>query len=566
MYRTSIEMHNRLMRGEAPLAYILIRTHMGYRAYAAKELKGVFTPTAYLADGSYTAGGAILAGAESVGVIDKAGRLLSLSGLDRTLQPQDADYLTGWFGKDLQSITVELDDADDYFSRLIATEPFITRDLFVYAGFEDLPFSTHLPLFKGTIVSVTPGSGVMALEAEEKISGVYDTWFLGRAGRYANPLDTNARLPLVYGDLTDGADGNWACPCIDTVNHVYCYAGFAVLTVADGNSVAVYVDGVLQAAGYTFSASNNYEGLGAIATITFTADQGNKVVTVRGKGLDAAGVLIDNAIDQIEDLLTVQNAFSSSLFESTSKARARQKFLAQGYKAAGVIAEDITYWELIIKIMSSFLGSAYLSGDGLLCFEIDDGTDGATPVFDGILSRGDIDVIPEALKFENIINRCPASYAYDYASGSEFKRHTDDSAHSNVISQSTFGEKTPDQPFRHYWCRDLAGVNKIQDIIVGKFGSPVYEATVRDNTLKRLNNDIGDIVLMTARRLFGSDGQPLYNQFWKVLGVSPDYLGGCIDFRVLQTPYFLTVAQMADGSHLADGSVKAGGDRDTANY
>ena len=37
-YRIPISMHNRLMRGEKPIAYAVIDTHMGKRVYAEKEM------------------------------------------------------------------------------------------------------------------------------------------------------------------------------------------------------------------------------------------------------------------------------------------------------------------------------------------------------------------------------------------------------------------------------------------------------------------------------------------------------------------------------------------------
>lgn len=60
-----------------------------------------------------------------------------------------------------------------------------------------------------------------------------DTFYLKRAGRYSDPLDSNARLPVVYGDLTDGSNGIWELPRIADVGGVpdkpvYCFAGHPV--------------------------------------------------------------------------------------------------------------------------------------------------------------------------------------------------------------------------------------------------------------------------------------------------------------------------------------------------
>lgn len=201
-----------------------------------------------------------------------------------------------------------------------------------------------------------------------------DTFYLKRAGRYTNGGNSNDCLPIVYGDLTDGAAGIWKLPCVDTVNCVYCYAAHSVLSVADGNSICIYADGVLvDPANYTFDESDAYEGGISIATITFTTSQNNAEITAKGKGKSAAGELIENVIDIIDDFLTVENTFTSDLYEATHKARASHVFIQQGYKAAGVIQKDIQIWELLGMMMGAFLGSAYLDGGGKLVLEIETG-------------------------------------------------------------------------------------------------------------------------------------------------------------------------------------------------
>lgn len=202
-----------------------------------------------------------------------------------------------------------------------------------------------------------------------------DTFYLPRAGRYANAKTAATCLPLVYGDLTDGSEGIWALPCIDTANFVYCYAGFPVLSTASGNAVSIYADGeAVDPAGYAFSESIDYEGKGPIATVTFSSDQGNKAISARGKGKGEAGILIENVVEIVDDVLVNLNGFvAADLYEATRKSTAAQVFEAQGYKAAGVIQADAVLWDLIRAMMGSFLGSAYLNGAGRLVLEFDTG-------------------------------------------------------------------------------------------------------------------------------------------------------------------------------------------------
>jgi hypothetical protein len=560
MYRVPLNFHKRLQRGEKPISYILVSTHMGYRAYAEKELKKVFDPLAYLADGTYTAGGSLTAGGTSAGVIDKSGRVISFGTFERSLQSMKDDVLGSYQSKTLQSMSIDLANTDDYFSKLTASEPFIGREIKYYIGFEDSPQSEHLKLFSGIITEIEELE-TFTIEAEEGEDGLSDTFYLGKSNRYTNPLNSSDLLPIVYGNNTDGSTGIWSLPCIDTVNFVYCFADHAVLSVADGNSISIYAAGVLiDPANYTFSASNNYESEGIISTVTFTTDQSNTVISARGKGKILTGtILMGNIIDIVNDLLTVENDWTSSLFETTAKATARETFEAKSYKAAGVITSDAVLWETITSMMGSFLGSAFINGSGELVLDIDINTIPFSPA--NIISKGDAYLTGATIKRDNIINQCPCNYGYNYVS-SEFKHSTDDTVHADRSSQGIFGIREPNTPYQHYWCRDLTSIQKIQDLIVAKLKNPLHEIEITDTTLKRIGVDIGDHVAYSAAHLYGLDGIPLLNNYWKIISVKPDYAKNQIIFKGLQTPYYMTTACLADGSYTANDAIKAGGNRD----
>lgn len=395
-----------------------------------------------------------------------------------------------------------------------------------------------------------------------------DTHYLKRAGRYSDPIDSNARLPVVYGNLTDGTSGIWTLPCLNKTDFVYAFAGHEVLSVANGNSIAIYKDGVLEAGGnYVFDELNNYEAEGNIATIDFAADPGNAVITARGMGKPTAtggATLMENIVDIVYDFLTVESDFTSALFDATIKARASQIFTSQAYKAAGIIHEDKEIWDAIIRMMASFLGSAYKTGADLLALDIDDGSVSlyGQPV---IMRKSDAFMSDAIQRLVNIINQCPANYAYSYAEGG-FKSETNDSAHADAASQSIYGTREPNTPYQFYWCRDLTSIQAIQDIIVAKFKDPVYEITVDDITMKNIQIDVGDHFVFSAESLYDKQGIQLTNQIWKCVSKLPDFMRGRITFRALQTEYYLSIAYLLDGTYLLDGSILAGGNRDTTIY
>jgi hypothetical protein len=155
------------MRGEVPITYLMIQTHMGYRAYAEKELTSIFDTQGNLLDGSFLLDGSVVLGSRSIGVIDKAARVLSFGSFERTIQSQKDDILASYSGKQLQHVSLELDNGDRYFSRLIATEPFLGRPANIYMGFEADPQGDHLSIFRGIIseLSVMPK---LTIEADER--------------------------------------------------------------------------------------------------------------------------------------------------------------------------------------------------------------------------------------------------------------------------------------------------------------------------------------------------------------------------------------------------------------
>ena len=392
-----------------------------------------------------------------------------------------------------------------------------------------------------------------------------DTFYLKRAGRYAAPLNSADRLPVVYGDLTDGTLGVWTLPEIDTANYVFAFAGHEVLSVANGNSISIYEnDLLLDPAMYTFNEANNYEGLGVIATIDFTTPKTGSVITARGMGkptTSGGATLMENIVDIIYDLMTVENDWTAANFEGTAKARAAQLFTAQSYKAAGVIAEDAVLWNIVTDMLSSFLGSAWLDGNGKLVLDIDTNTIAYEYGQNAIFSRADAELTDAIQRLANIINQCPCNYSYNYVAG-EFKKQTNDTAHADAISQGIYGVREPNTPYQFYWCRDLTSVQTVQDLIVAKFKDPLYEITIQDASPKHYDVDVGAIIIFSAESLYGKDGNPLRNHFWRVLSVQPDLSSMTAKVRTLQTEYYLTAGYLADGTYLADGSIYAGSNRD----
>lgn len=167
MYNTTVGFHKRISRGEVPDVYIIVHTDMGYRAWGQRELKMAFDEEGHIADGSWIADGSVTAGS-SLGLLEASGRLLGISGNERTIQPKRKDFLTAYGQKQKQHLAVTLDNADHHFSKLVAKEPLLSKPLTKYVGFQDDPIGEHLQRFDGTITEVKIDGTTAIIEADER--------------------------------------------------------------------------------------------------------------------------------------------------------------------------------------------------------------------------------------------------------------------------------------------------------------------------------------------------------------------------------------------------------------
>jgi len=288
-------------------------------------------------------------------------------------------------------------------------------DLVDQIGDADVALADGVWTESGTIEAYTE-----VLTSVEQVS--YDTEFIpATTDRYTNSSQQNVFLPIPYGDMNENSDaGAWVAPCIDTIHYVYCVAGCPILSEASGNIVNVYVDGVLQTSGYTFDESNDYEGQGNIAILTFTSDLGNSVVTVSCRGRDSAGdgtgTLLTNPIDIIEDLLDYASTyFDNSVWniDELSFAMAKEECLSHGYICAGVInaAQPLTFW--IKSILASFLMTYEFDNEGRLAIRFLKFTN--TEDIKETIEEYQAITIKAVQQYDNLCNRLIINYANSYA-------------------------------------------------------------------------------------------------------------------------------------------------------
>ncbi len=246
---------------------------------------------------------------------------------------------------------------------------------------------------------------------------------LKRAWDYAAPRRPSQGLPLVLGDMSLGGGGGlWETVCLDTGSFVYALAGHALRPLAAGNTVTLYGDGgqEIDPADYSLNLAHDYQGQGIIATATFAADaREREPITARAQGLaDDDGALPGNPVDLASRLLTAWGGAGEADLDAASFARARARAADLGFAAAGVVTQDSALGDLLTSLLSNFLGSWWLDGQGRLKVFLDLG---AGSLDEGellcSLREGDLGSVAVSANWDEMVNLAEALYCYNFAQG-----------------------------------------------------------------------------------------------------------------------------------------------------
>ncbi|MCB2192966.1 MAG: hypothetical protein KQI62_15450 [Deltaproteobacteria bacterium] len=392
---------------------------------------------------------------------------------------------------------------------------------------------------------------------------------LKRAGGYSAPRKDTALLPLVYGDMSLGGSGGlWETVCLDTQAHVYALAGHALRPAEAGNTVTLYDSegNRIESSAYTLNLAHNFQSRGVIATATFAEDsQSLEPITVRAQGrADEDGGLIANPVEIIRDLLVnLAGAEADDLDQAAfSRAWARAEYL--GYAAAGVISKEAALGKLLTAILADFLGSWWLGGNGRLKVFLDLGA-GSISESDvaAQLRQGDLSNLSVQAKLADLVNRAPVNFAYNFAA-KEYQAYFDGLDTQDLRAQGLYGLAATTLDLA--WVRLSPVARTVSQRLVDLLGRPRRIISCRDNSLINLPLEKGDAVLFSLSWLRDTQGRPLKNQIVRVLSLRPDLDSGAITYSLLDSGLYKTLATLADGRSLADGSLEAGGERDRNDY
>jgi sugar lactone lactonase YvrE len=383
------------------------------------------------------------------------------------------------------------------------------------ANFPDIQSGIDVPLDDGTWVdSGIDLEEVTEEEEEEEPLDPTADLILSTTGQYPNPGENNNNvvLPLPYGRCRANSDGGvWVCPLIDSMDFVYCVAGWPIQSITNGNTVEIYVDGVLQTSGYTFDESNDYENQGDIAIVDFDSDPGG-TVTVKCNGKWVGGKLLTNPVDIIEDFLDfAADLLGNTAWEKdpTTFAIARNVAETAGYECAGVIQANNTIGYWIKAILKSFLGGFRFNSAGLLEIKL-------TPLSESEAIQEELYEY-EAINCEatsildNICGRIIINYAVSFAEIDRRFKNGGESSYFRTADKSQTAINPQSWELDFDWCRNTDNIELMQDILLALYADPEYIIQYQGQDFKFIPLDLTDQMQGTISVLRDSNNDIVQN-------------------------------------------------------
>lgn len=166
MRRVSQNFYDRVNRGEQPTVYVVIKTQSGSRAYSQRALPDNFDVPTRLLDGAWTLDGSVSLGSGEY-MASKDPLVLSYGRSQATLSPKSGELLTGYTSKRQSTFQVVLNNADRTLAQLVASEPFISRPIEVWLGFDDTAYADHQKLWNGEVDEIEISLDSITLNAVE---------------------------------------------------------------------------------------------------------------------------------------------------------------------------------------------------------------------------------------------------------------------------------------------------------------------------------------------------------------------------------------------------------------
>jgi len=262
---------------------------------------------------------------------------------------------------------------------------------------------------------------------------------LSKASRYSGAPGPGELLPVVFGDFSQLTTiGAVPAICISANRLIWCAADHAVKEIT-----RVYEDHLDVTSSVTVSTSNNYLGLGVIATITFTSEPSGEICW-NGQGYEESSVLVTNPIRQIELFLRNYSGLSDADFELYSLSESKYRCDALGYETAFIFSKKNTLQDWLTETLFDVFGYWNVTGDGKIAMYVDTGGGAAQgDLIANVVAARDVmdgdDGVSMSWDYHYLINDLRAEYLYSYSSE---EATSIDETNSDDISTNLMGTVT----------------------------------------------------------------------------------------------------------------------------
>lgn len=550
MIPTSKVFYDALTRSELPEILCILDSTDGSRWAFGKNRPSLAMSTANQWDGTRLYGEGTYGG--DLGLISAEASVLMFGSISASIAYSNKDIMMSLTQMEIGSMQVVFDNAGGFFADLLGGDKavsFLNCTLQITCGFPTTTFTDYIELFSGTITEETLDNKSLKVLAQSSTPGLMEVYTLPKSSRYASPQTDSDCLPIIYGNTAEGStQGTSVCPCIDTVNSVYCLASHALPASA---SIILYEDNEALTGGYVITRSGDYEEQGIIAYATFTTPPTGAITMTTTAGKNS----LTNPVDILADMLDA--AGDATAHNSSAWTRATQDAAILNYAAAGIISSDNTpaYW--MTDLLGSFLGSWYINNTREIVISFDSALLDSGAIA-GVLRERDASKITGQRTRANLCNQLAVNYVYSLADvDKRFKRnvnpqylqYADGITTINAASQAKYGSllKTLDLN----WCRNLATVTTLQVRVIARYADPVWMITFPDQTFWNVCVEPGDFVLYSWEDQQDLDGEPVKNQIARVLSITRDLDALTCTFKLTDVGLWLTTEPyLWDGSHV----------------
>lgn len=525
MYQASYAFTQAQDRGESPIMLAFLQSPRGTRVY------GKLSPDAdwmgnsgslVLYNGTARIGDKIVFGGVNL-LIDWGAYVLSFGSLRETLTADGDRVMIGMQGAEIPSVTLTLDNGSGVFS---AMEEMIGQTLTLRLGYPSLGYDDWVTMFTGRVTGKETNVTEWRITATPLTSSaLMQPLALRTAAIYANPKSATALLPVVYGDFQRQAC-RWQPVEIDTLTHTFLLADHPILGID-----AVYVDDEAVPEGFTVNLDTADATGARVATLTFDVAPAGEV-TVIGQGKASGGVLLENPITILRDLLLT---LMPENFNLASLAAAERFAAALGFKAAYALQTNATGAEVIQALLGSFLADWWYNPQQelVVSFALVNGFSGGGVV--GFLREAAYDgaqAAPDTI--ENVCNAVTVAYAFNPATGAA---QCTKAVLADAASQSRYGVCA--ETFEFPWLSNSVAADVLQYRLLDLFRIAPRLLQTRETIFQNCLIERGDLVAASAAMLTDDEGLPLVNQVWRVLEVERNFDDFAIGYLLYDTGAYL---------------------------